>query len=99
MSTYVDNNRSTSRYVMTYEGGVVSWQSRLQKSVALATTELEYMAVVEADKEVIWMKDFIGELGIQHEAFRLHCDNQSAIHLAKNAAYQSSTKHIQRRYH
>ena len=99
MSADVDTSRSTSEYVTTCAGGVVSWQSRLQKSVALATTELEYMAVVEAHKEVIWMKDFIGELGIQHEAFRLHCDNQSAIHLAKNAAYQSSTKHIQRRYH
>ena len=45
------------------------------------------------------MKDFIGELGIRHEEFRLHCDSQSAIHLAKNAAYHSKTKHIQRRYH
>ena len=67
MSTYVDNNRSTSRYVMTYEGGVVSWQSRLQKSVAFSTTEAEYMEVVEVGKEVIWMKDFIRELGIQQE--------------------------------
>ena len=45
------------------------------------------------------MKDSIRELGIRHEEFRLHCDNQSVIHLAKNAAYHSRTKHIQRRYH
>ena len=31
--------------------------------------------------------------------FLLHYDNQSAIHLAKNVAYHSRTKHIQRRYH
>ena len=43
------------------------------------------MAAVEADKEVLWMKDFIGELGIWQEEYRLYCDNQSAIHLAKNA--------------
>ena len=79
--------------------GGVSWQSRLQKSVALSTTEAEYMLVVEVSKEVIWMKDFIGELGIRQEEFWLHCDNQSVIHLAKNAAYHSRTKHIQRRYH
>ena len=67
--------------------------------MALSTTEAEYTAVVEADKEVIYMKEFIGELGIRHEELLLHCNGQSAIHLAKNAAYHSRTKHLQRRYH
>ena len=57
------------------------------------------MAAVEAGKEILWMKDFIGELSIQQDEYRLYCDSQSAIHLAKNAAYHSRTKHIQRRYH
>ena len=61
--------------------------------------EAEYMAATEAGKEIIWMKEFIGELGIRQDEFQLHCDNQSAIHLAKNVAYHSRTKHIQRRYH
>ena len=65
MSADVDTSRSTSGYVMTYAGGALSWQSRLEKSVALSTTEAKYMAAVEAGKEVIWMKDFIGELGIR----------------------------------
>ena len=85
MSADVDYSRSISWYVMTYAGGAVSWQSRLQKTVALSTTEVEYMAAVEAGKEVLWMKDFIGELGIRQEEYRLYCDSQSAIHLAKNA--------------
>ena len=45
------------------------------------------------------MKEFIRELGIRQEEFRLYCDNQSAINLAKNSAYHSRTKHIQQRYH
>ena len=44
-------------------------------------------------------EDFIGELSIRQDEYRLYCDSQSAIHLAKNAAYHSRTKHIQRRYH
>ena len=56
---------------MTYAGGAVSWQSRLQKTVALSTTEAEYMADVEAGKEILWMKDFIGELGIRQEEYNL----------------------------
>ena len=47
MSADVDTSWSTSGYVMTYAGGAVSWQLRLQKTVALSTTEAEYMAAVE----------------------------------------------------
>ena len=64
MSADIDISWSTSRYVMTYAGGAISWQSRLQKSVALSTTKEEYMVVVETGNKVIWMKDFIGEVGI-----------------------------------
>jgi hypothetical protein len=39
------------------------------------------------------------ELRKKQENNRLHCDSQSAIHLAKNSAFHSKTKHIQLRYH
>ena len=67
--------------------------------MALSTTEAEYMVVVEADKEIIWMKDFISEPRIRQEEFGLHFDNKSTIHLARNVTYHSKTKHIQRIYH
>ena len=54
---------------MTYAGGVVSWLSRLQKTVKLSTTKAEYMPATEAGKEIIWMKEFIRELGIRQEEF------------------------------
>ena len=57
------------------------------------------MATVEAGKEVLWMKDFISELGIRQEEYRLYCHNESVIHLEKNATYHSWTKDIQRRYY
>ena len=50
---------------MTYSRGAVSWQSRLQKTVALSTTEAEYMAAVKAGKELIWMRDILTELGMK----------------------------------
>ncbi|GJV12066.1 putative RNA-directed DNA polymerase [Tanacetum coccineum] len=49
-----DNMKSTSGYLMTFAGGAVSWQSRLQKCVALSTTEAEYVAATEACKELLW---------------------------------------------
>ncbi|KAI3791043.1 hypothetical protein L2E82_04591 [Cichorium intybus] len=95
----VDSGKSTTGYVFTIGGTTISWMSRLQKSVAISTTEAEYMAIVEAAKELIWLKNFLSELGMQQEDCVLHCDNQSAVHLAKNPVFHSRTKHIQMRYH
>ena len=94
-----DSGKSTTGYVFTIGGTAISWMSRLQKSVALSTTEAEYMAIAEAAKELIWLKNFLSELGMKQEDCVLHCDNQSAVHLAKNPVFHSRTKHIQMRYH
>ena len=94
-----DSNRSTTGYVFTVGGTAVSWISRLQRVVALSSAEAEYVALTEASKEMIWLQRFMEELGKKQESSRLYCDSQSAIHLAKNSAFHSKTKHIQLRYH
>ena len=73
---------------------VVSWISKLQKVVALSKIEVEYVATTEASKEMIWLQRFMEELGKKQENNKLYCDSQSAIHLAKNSAFHSKTKHI-----
>ena len=77
----------------------MSWQSKLQKCVALSTTEVEYIAVTEACKEVLWMTKFLEELGQEQETLRLFCDSQSVVHLNKNPTFHSRSKHIDVRYH
>ena len=47
----------------TLRGIVVSWVSQLQKVVALSTTKVEYIAIIEASKERIWVQRFLEELG------------------------------------
>ena len=59
--------KSTSGYLIIFSGGVVSWQSRLQKCVALSTTKAEYIAITEASNELLWMKKFLQELGLQQK--------------------------------
>ncbi|KAL2230805.1 UNVERIFIED_CONTAM: Retrovirus-related Pol polyprotein from transposon TNT 1-94 [Sesamum indicum] len=94
-----DRRRSTMGYVFTYGRTAVSWVSKLQKVVTLSTTEAEYVAVTEAAKELIWLQHFLGELGKPQVDVILHSDSQSAIHLAKNPAFHSRTKHIEIKYH
>ena len=87
MAGDVDNIRFTLGYLMTFSEGVVSWQSRLQKCVALSTTEVEYIAAAKACKELLWMKHFIHELGFKQQHYMAYCDNQSAIYLSKNSTF------------
>jgi len=99
MARDIDTRKSTSGFVLTFAGGVVSWQSRLQKCVSLSTTEAEYIATTEACKEMLWMKRFIEELGLEQENYVIFCDSQSVIHLSKNPSLHSKSKHIDVRYH
>jgi hypothetical protein len=94
-----DNMRSTTGYVFTIGGTTISWISKLQKVVALSTTEVEYVAATEAMKEIIWLQRFMEESGKKQENNRLYCDSQSAIHLAKNSNFHSKTKDVHLSYH
>ena len=59
MAGDLDSRKSTLGFLMTFAGGVVSWQSKLQKCVILSTTKAEYIVVTEACKEALWMKKFL----------------------------------------
>ncbi|KAH9733955.1 Integrase catalytic domain-containing protein [Citrus sinensis] len=95
----LDKRRSTTGYVFTLGGGLVSWRSILQSTIVLSTTKAEYMAATEAVKEVIWLKGLLGDLGVIQENIAVFCDNQSAIFLANNQTYHARTKHIDVKYH
>ena len=60
----LDKRRSQIRYVFTICGSVISWKEPLQFIVALSTTEVEYMSVIEAVKEVICLKGLVGDLNL-----------------------------------
>ena len=67
--------------------------------MALSTTEAEYMAATQACKEAIWIQRLLEELGHKQEKVELFCDSQSALHIARNPAFHSRTKHIGVQYH
>ncbi|RDX60242.1 hypothetical protein CR513_61632, partial [Mucuna pruriens] len=47
MAGDVDSRKSTSGYLITFAGGAVSWQSKLQKCVTLSTVEAEKELKIE----------------------------------------------------
>ena len=92
----VDSSKSTYGYIYTIGGTTVSWMSRLQKCVSLSSTEVEYVAIAEYRKEMIWLADYLEELGKKQSEKILYSDSQSDIQLVKNPVYHSKTKHIRR---
>ncbi|KAF3676984.1 Retrovirus-related Pol polyprotein from transposon TNT 1-94 [Capsicum annuum] len=99
LSGDVDSSMSTSRYIYIIGSTAISWMSRLQKCVVLSSTEAEFIAIAEAGKEMIWLVDYLKELGKKQLKKIFYTDSHSAIQLVKNPVYHSKTKHIRRRYH
>ena len=48
---------------------------------------------------MIWLKNFLNELGKEQDNAPMFSDSQSAISLAKNPVFHYRYKHIQLRYH
>ena len=99
-STCLETSRSISGQVHLLAGGPVFWRSKRQDIVAQSTTEAEYVAMADAGKTLVWLRELLEELGLpQYGSTVLHCDNQSAIALVKDPVHHERTKHIRRRFH
>jgi len=95
----LDSRRSTTGYVFLLNGGVVSWNSRLQPTTAASTSEVEYMAIAVATKEAFWLRKLMADLEHPEECVLINCDNQGAIKLLKHPIASTRTKHIDVMHH
>ena len=61
----VNDRKSTTGFVFTLGAGAISWKSRKQTTVALSTTEAEYMACADAAKEGLYLIELLSLYGNQ----------------------------------
>ncbi|GAV68477.1 hypothetical protein CFOL_v3_11980 [Cephalotus follicularis] len=78
---------------------LVSWFSKKQNSVALSTTEDEYIAAGSCCAQALWMKQQLLDYGFLFGKIPIKCDNTSSICLSNNHVHHSRTKHIDIRHH
>jgi len=94
----VDRRRVTSGYVFRL-WGAISWQSKKQPSVSLATGDAKYVALAQAARELMWLRSIMTELGFSpSKPITLYGDNQASISIAKNPVGHTRAKQIDIRF-
>lgn len=94
------DRKSISGYVFLLGGGAIAWSSKKQQTVALSSTEAEYMALTRASQHAIWLRKFFDFIGFpQPDPSLIFLDNRSALDLAYNPEFHDRSKHIDTRHH
>jgi hypothetical protein len=96
----LDKRRSRSGYVVLCNDSPIIWSSKLQDSVALSSTEAEYVLLSLTSRDVIWCRTFLDELGFkQPNPTIIYEDNDSCIKIANSPRKHPGVKQIYIRYH
>uniref|UniRef100_A0A0A9XU65 Copia protein n=2 Tax=Lygus hesperus TaxID=30085 RepID=A0A0A9XU65_LYGHE len=97
----INNRYSVSGSCIKFNGGLISWASKKQRTIALSTVEAEYMALSFNVQEIIWLRSLIKEIYPKSvlEPTIVYCDNMGSINLSKNDIVSQKSKHINLRYH
>ncbi|KAF7768476.1 hypothetical protein Agabi119p4_7719 [Agaricus bisporus var. burnettii] len=92
--------RATGGYVTLVSGAAVGWSSKRQPFVTLSSTEAEFVAAVEAGKEIKWTRNILTEFGFPLTLpSTLFVDNKSGISVAKNPEHHGRMKHLDLRFY
>ena len=95
-----DEKFSVSGGVIFYEGCMIVWYSRRQRTVSHSSAEAEYIAASLAAREGAHIRAVASELGLLPPGpTRLRIDNKSAIDMAHDPVAFKKTKHIMRESH
>ena len=100
---------SRTGYVITYAKCPIIWSSKMQTTIALSTTEAEYVALSTALREILFLMELVREFreyGIHipnGDAPEVKCrvfeDNVGALELANEHKLRPRTKHLAVKLH
>ena len=94
------DRKSNSGYIFQLNKSTISWSCKKQSSVALSSTEAEFVALSEACKEAIWLRKLLRDMKIiQSKPTKMFEDNQSCLRLATEERLSNRTKHIDTKVH
>jgi hypothetical protein len=98
----IDERKSRTGYFVYINGCIVSYSSKIQKTVSLSSAEAEYYAISVAAQEISWIRQVLAEImlgSVEFEIPVLKCDNRAAISISSKDVHHDRTKHIDIRHH
>ncbi|CAM8882206.1 unnamed protein product [Rhodiola kirilowii] len=88
--------RSVTGYCMLLGKSLISWKTKKQVVVARSSAESEYRALAGACGEALWLVRLLIDLGVPvSKPIYTYCDNQAALHIARNPVFHERTKHVE----
>lgn len=95
------DRRSTTGFIFKlFESCTLCWNTKRQNSVAVSSTEAEYMALFEGVREAAYLKSLLTDVNIKIlKPVIIYEDNNSCIAIATHPVYHKRSKHIDIKYH
>lgn len=86
------DRRSTIGVVFNLGSAAISWMSKKQEVIALSTTEVEYIVVLAAACQYLWLRKLMDDCGIGcKKETEIWVDNNFAIAIAKSPMHHGRT--------
>lgn len=96
---HIEDRRSQGGYIVLLNDLIIGWGSKKIRTIAESTAEAEYMAISEGNKEAIYFRNLLVEIGFNIGYVDLCVDNIAALTLSSHNTQHQKTKHIAIRYH
>ena len=93
------HRRSVTGITIKLGGGCIFYKTRFQATVALSSTEAEFIAACDAAKTILYVRSILDDIGISHDsATTLFEDNQGALCMANSGQPTKRTRHMDTKY-
>jgi hypothetical protein len=96
----IDSRKSMTGYLMSLNGGPISWKSSRQGGVTLSSSEAEFVAASQAGQEVVYLRALLRGFGYtQKGPTEIWEDNASCIMMSENPTNRDRSRHVDVKVH
>ena len=87
-------------YLMSLNGGAISWRSSRQGDVTLSTSETDFVVASQAGKEVVYLRVLLrGFDYTQKKPTEIWEDNAKCIMMSENPTNRDRSRHVDVKVH